>query len=175
MKKILATLAALMITAVTYGQNGQVNFSTKVGTEVDAQIKMPDGSAPGAVAGNPFTAQLLYINGTSTTPVIPTVGFRATPVGVAQFYTLNGGAVDVPGTTSGQLVTLRLVAFNGGSFATSTVRGQSTDFTVTLGGGLVTPPNLAGLTGFTLVNVPEPSTIALGVLGLGALLIRRRK
>ena len=168
-----------MITAVTYGQNGQVNFSTKVGTEVDAPIKMPDGTAPGAVAGNPFTLQLLYINGTSTTPVIPTIGFRATPAGVAQFYSVNGGSVDVPGTVSGQAVTLRLVAFNGTSFgdATSTIKGQSADFSVTLGGGLATPPNLDGLVGFTMTGTttPEPSTIALGVLGLGALLIRRRK
>jgi len=40
---------------------------------------------------------------------------------------------------------------------------------------------LTGLTGFSLTgsapvgNVPEPSTIALGVLGAGALFLRRRK
>ena len=44
------------------------------------------------------------------------------------------------------------------------------------GGGLpITAPNLVGLTSFNLTVVPEPGVIALGVLGLGALLLRRRK
>jgi len=44
-----------------------------------------------------------------------------------------------------------------------------------LGGGTTLPPNLIGLTSFNLFTVPEPSLIALGALGLGALLLRRRK
>ena len=44
------------------------------------------------------------------------------------------------------------------------------------GGGLpITTPNMIGLTSFNLTIVPEPGVIALGVLGLGALLLRRRK
>jgi hypothetical protein len=46
-------------------------------------------------------------------------------------------------------------------------------------GGTGTPAaatlNLVGLTSFNLTAVPEPGVIALGVLGLGALLLRRRK
>jgi len=38
-----------------------------------------------------------------------------------------------------------------------------------------TPTGLVGLTSFNLTIVPEPSLIALGALGLGALLLRRRK
>jgi len=38
-----------------------------------------------------------------------------------------------------------------------------------------TPPGMAGLQSFSLTVVPEPSVIALGALGLGALLLRRRK
>jgi PEP-CTERM motif len=42
--------------------------------------------------------------------------------------------------------------------------------------GTVTPPQVAGFTGFSVIsNVPEPSTIALGVMGLSVLLFRRRK
>jgi len=43
------------------------------------------------------------------------------------------------------------------------------------GGTPFTAPNLTGLTGFFIVPVPEPSTIALGLLGAAGLLIRRRK
>jgi hypothetical protein len=51
-------------------------------------------------------------------------------------------------------------------------------------GGFGSPPSLPGATfgagagqisGFTLTPVPEPSTIALGLLGAAALLMRRRK
>jgi hypothetical protein len=44
-----------------------------------------------------------------------------------------------------------------------------------LGGGITTPPVIAGLDSFSLVATPEPSTIALGVMGASALLFRRRK
>jgi len=46
---------------------------------------------------------------------------------------------------------------------------------LTCGGGPTPASNLIGLQSFGLVGVPEPSMIALGALGLGALLFRRRK
>jgi len=55
--------------------------------------------------------------------------------------------------------------------------GSSLGDLVPPGGGTPTqPPNLLGLRSFELFNVPEPSVIALGVLGAGCLfLLRRRK
>lgn len=53
--------------------------------------------------------------------------------------------------------------------------GFSDIFTMNVGGGALTPPNLTGLRSFNLTIVPEPSLIALGALGFGALLLRRRK
>jgi hypothetical protein len=45
-----------------------------------------------------------------------------------------------------------------------------------LGAGAIVPnPGLPGVTSFNLFAVPEPSLLALGALGLGALLLRRRK
>jgi hypothetical protein len=43
------------------------------------------------------------------------------------------------------------------------------------GGPPITPPAMTGWTSFNVAAVPEPSVIALGALGLGALLLRRRK
>jgi hypothetical protein len=55
--------------------------------------------------------------------------------------------------------------------------GKSAQITIATGGS-GTPPslpaNLVGLQSFAIA-VPEPSTIALGLLGAAALLIRRRK
>jgi hypothetical protein len=48
-------------------------------------------------------------------------------------------------------------------------------FTTPLGGGTLTPPSTTGIRSFNLTVVPEPSLIALGALGLGGLLLRRRK
>jgi hypothetical protein len=57
--------------------------------------------------------------------------------------------------------------------------GDSGVFTVNAALGLapaVPPPNLEGFQSFQLIPVPEPSVIALGVLGAGCLfLLRRRK
>lgn len=46
-----------------------------------------------------------------------------------------------------------------------------------LGGGAIATPSLVGggLKGFILVPVPEPSVIGLGMLGIGALLMLRRR
>jgi hypothetical protein len=55
-------------------------------------------------------------------------------------------------------------------------RGSSEIFlSRALGGGTITPPNMYGWVGFNIHTVPEPSTIALGVLGLGSLLLFRRR
>jgi hypothetical protein len=57
-------------------------------------------------------------------------------------------------------------------------RGWSAIFSpnFALGAGTTLPPNLLGLESFQLFIVPEPSVIALGVLGAGCLfLLRRRK
>jgi len=57
-------------------------------------------------------------------------------------------------------------------------RGESLPFVEAdqLGGGTVLPGTLRGLQSFQLYIVPEPSTIALGILGAGCLfLLRRRK
>jgi len=56
--------------------------------------------------------------------------------------------------------------------------GSSDVFVLTggLGGGTIAPPQTLGLRSFQLTQVvPEPSLIALGALGLGGLLLRRRK
>jgi len=61
-------------------------------------------------------------------------------------------------------------------WANAGVRGQSPSLSLSagLGGGLTTPPNWVGQS-FSLVAVPEPSSMALAGIGAASLLIFRRR
>lgn len=168
MKKLITALAALMITISAFGQ-GAVVFNNRVPPDINAKVTLPDGTGVGAG----FTAQL-YGGPAGTaagalTPLTPTTTFRT---GAAVGY-VNPVDVTVPGVLPGASATIVMKAFNGATFEASSAFGQSSPITVTLGGGTLPPANLTGLTGFAVV--PEPSTIALGILGAGLLLFRRRK
>lgn len=104
---------------------------------------------------------------------------------------LDNQTLGVPATISGVLegqtaaVQLRAWDNQGGTITSweqavanqlTVAQGTSAIFTSQpLGGVLTTPPPMIGLTGFNLAVVPEPSTIALGILGAGSLLFLRRK
>jgi len=110
----------------------------------------------------------------------------------AQFFATSSQVAVVPGATPGQSATVVVRAWQGSSFANaSTTPGQnSAQWTVTTkplggpdpgGGPPKTPPTMTGWgpesgAGLDLITtVPEPTTIALGAIGVGALLLRRRK
>jgi hypothetical protein len=92
----------------------------------------------------------------------------------------------IPGTTTTASVAIAAWNTEGGtvnSLAGAQAAGDpwgisSVGYLDALGSGLQTPPNLpAALTGFSLGAsiVPEPSTIALGVIGASAFLMRLRR
>lgn len=170
MKKLIIAVAALMVTAAAYGQ-GLVSFQNRVSGLVDARVLLPDGT--GAGAG--ITAQLWGgPAGTAVDKLValsPSTTFRTSSAAAMGF--VNAVDVSVPGVAAGVQATLVMRAFNGADWASSALRGESNPITVALGGGVLTPANLVGMNGFTLV--PEPSMIALGVLGAAVLLFRRRK
>jgi hypothetical protein len=89
----------------------------------------------------------------------------------------------IPDTAAGGATVALVAWYNGGtgvSLANSVYHGNSDlVYLSTLGGYIVggapgQPPPL-GVTSFSLVTTPEPSTIALGVIGAASFLIRRRK
>jgi len=146
------------------------------------------------LTGTGFTAALFGGLAPITDERSPSLAFVATavfrPVGTLSGHVIppTGPAPSVPGVVgaSSDRATFQLRAWDnqGGTITSwaaamanpSIAQGSSALFTVPapLGAGAQTPPNLLGLTSFNLV-VPEPGVIALGVLGLGALLLRRRK
>jgi len=172
MKKIIALSAILVVsTAYSFAQ-GTVSFNNRnTGVGIDARVFLMDGT--GAGAG--YTAELLAGTSVDNLTVVGTTDFR-TSSAAAQGY-VNAVTVTIDGIAPGADAVLVMRAYNGASYDSSSEFGESLPITVALGGVGVPPgpsADMIGLQGFTLV--PEPSTIALGVLGAaGLLLLRRRK
>jgi len=166
MKKTLAVIATVMITVTGYSQGTFIfnNFDPAHG--IDAKV-VNLFTLQGLGAG--FTAQMLLVNGTSTTPLLPTTTFQTGAA--AGYVNVPTDPITVPGIPAGSKATLRMLAFNGSAFSSSTIVASSRDVTITLGGGGLPPAPLIGLTSFLtdFTTLPEPSTIALGLLGMAAL------
>ena len=122
-----------------------------------------------------------------------TVLFSTSSATQAGFWVAPAGALGIPGTTySGSGVTAPTSAsivvqawYSGGTsfptyasaVAAGMPAGQGAEFNLeNLGGGSITTPNMVGGQSFSLTTftVPEPGTIALGVMGVCAFLARRR-
>jgi len=180
MKKLILTAVAVMVSVAAFAQ-GQITFNNRVSGVVDARVTFADGQNIGQGVGLGYTAQLFGgPDGTAVanlSALTPNTTFR-TSSAAAQGY-VNGVTVTVPGVDSGAKAVIVMRVFDSASAKV----GESGAITLTLGGGLAVPANLEGLQAFTVTAggtggtpiVPEPSTIALAALGVGALLLRRRK
>lgn len=181
MKKTLLMLVGLCA-AVSVMAQGTCNFVTKVSGSIDAKVT---DKATGLPVGTTFLATL-YAGPTadSLTPVILTSGAALSRNFLASGY-VNGGQQTLQGLTG--TVFMQMRAWDGATGATYAAAeqaggrvGKSNVFQITLGNPQGTPPtvpaNLVGLQAFTVEPglIPEPSVIALGLLGGAALLLRRR-
>jgi len=182
MKKLLVAVAAVLVTAATYGQ-GQVNFNN-FSQNGGAGAPIYDVGSTTAGPGATATAGLFtVVNGLeklqATAPFF-------TGAGADYFIALanSTGAQDgtvtltgIPESTAG--VTFRIKAWDSSAanYDAALIAGKKTgsqQFLGDVGPATLPPNNLNNFTGFTLA-VPEPSTIAFGVIGGLALLLRRRK
>lgn len=174
MKKLLIALAAVLVTAATYGQ-GFVNFNTRVTGGIDAPINF-NGAGPGPS----YSAALFLVNGNTYTVVPESVTTFRSGAGAAY---ISGKVAAVPGVPAGTAAQFVIRAWDtaAGSYdaaaaSTTFAFGQSTQFSVTPTAPPAFPADLpASVTGFNLTIVPEPTTLALGALGAAVLLFRRRK
>jgi hypothetical protein len=189
MKKLLLTTISLAA-AITFA-HGQGTVLFQNVTPVNAPVYDEGGVRPGTdgrLAGSAFRAQLWAgPAGGQLQAIGATANFLTGSPGAGFFI---GGSRAITTVAGGGVASIQVRAWrvtDGPSTANTWDEavargrglGQSTIFTVTTGnpGGdpPTTPVQLTGLTSFNLV--PEPSTIALGIIGgLGTLmLIRRRK
>lgn len=180
MKYTVLTLAATFAAASAFAQ-GTLNFGNRVTSAgIDAPVTDAAGTRIDGAAG---WAQLLAGTGGTLAPVGSPVNFRT---GAAAGYIANT-TVDA-GVAAGSPVDVQMVAWDasvGGSWAEASAAGlggigQSGVLSGIVTGGAGAPPslpaNLTGLTAFSLSPiVPEPSIAALGLLGAGLLVIRRKK
>lgn len=176
MKKLLLTFAALAITlATSYGQ-GEVFFANRIAGSIDARAALT-GAATG-FADSTYNADLAVLSGGNWVAVPGSVTpFRGLPGSAANGY-ITGFGIAIPGFAPGTSVQLKMRGFQGATADPAGLAyGETAPVTVTLGGGTIPVPNMDGLgpNPWNINVVPEPSTIALGVLGAAALLLRRRK
>jgi hypothetical protein len=178
MKNVLLILA-LGFTSLATRAQGTIFFNNRTSVG-DVRVFGDASYTVGAGSLGTVNAQLFLqpAGGGALVPLTPATTFRNNSA-AASFF-VNPVDVTVPGYAAGTSATIVMRAWLGSDFATATIRGQSDAFTIaSLGGinpatGAIVPtPDLAGMQGFTLV-LPEPSTIALGVLGAAALLYRRK-
>jgi len=176
MKKLILAAVAVMVSVAAFAQ-GQITFNNKVGSTIVARVTFGDGPNIGQGVGAGYTAQLFGgADANSLTALLPFTTFRTSSTAVQGY--VNATVVDVAGIAAGAKATIVMRVFD----SASTKVGESAPITITLGGGTLPPANLDGLQAFTITAgssvtpiVPEPSTIALAALGVGALLLRRRK
>jgi len=194
MKKTMLTLALVGMTAVASHAQGTIQFSNTGASAIKYQdvfggpvVNAPDGCVIGIFWGTSASSLALQTPTTVTT----------TSSGVSGLYS-GGTAYPLTGTQPGQVVSLKIAGWlNKGGVTPNAIEGRSTpgithygeSAVVTLattGLGPSTGPGtviIQGPTGtsafrakpFIIEPVPEPSVMALGALGLGALLLRRRK
>jgi hypothetical protein len=190
MKKTLLTLALVGLSAAATYAQGTIQFLNSALSRLQYQetptsaitTAVPLGTHVGAYWGTDQAALVGIGRGTLAGPTSLTAAGGIWPAPGSP-----GGAVyPVAGTQEGQRVWMKIAAWVGGDAQApvgQTHYGESAVVSVLLG-PTAGPGTVMwqGATGAAtdrakpfVIAVPEPSIIALGALGLGALLLRRRK
>lgn len=180
MKKPLLPLFLLALISPSTFAQGEVFFANRITGSIDARVSLVGPGKPAHdFADSTYNAALaVFRNQTWETVPGSVVPFRGLPGTAANGY-ITGFNISIPGFAPGTAVLLRMRGFLGPSFeealASCATAGESAPVTVTLGGGIIPVPNMDGLSPFSIMPCPEPSTIALAILGAAALILRRRK
>lgn len=200
MKTLVSALAFASFATLAFAQ-GTVNFDTKAVLarvyNYNDTFDATGVSTASTVLGTGFWAQLYAVDGTggaesSLVAVGSPVNLRT---GINAGYVVTAAPVNPVVTvtsTAGGAVTLQVRVWSAdyasydAAVAGWNAKDQKTTYgnsavisLASTGSTLVTPPNLTGLTSFSMVAplpVPEPATLALaGIGGLGLIALRRKQ
>jgi len=198
MKKLLLTAAAILATLNIYAQgtgSGTVSYNT-TGVTQDKRVWVNETGVvgDGTLAAGPTYQTALYWGpaGTTDESALVQVGAsaaflnRATDGSAGAAGTFFGGGRTITGlSANGAVVALQsrawCVAPGVTGWDNALQRGEGPIFDLKLKdptNPLETTPTIgaaAGWRGYAITTVPEPSAIALGLLGAGALLMLRRR
>jgi len=186
MNKKLLILSLLALPLTLFGQ-GRVQFANTGTTQITTNS--PTGASGPTTGGNSYLFGLYIAPVGTVDPTAFTMVGTATngtvPVNNGRF---NGGNPFVIPGNNGEAIAFQIRAWTfsaGETYELATdplaYKGVSAIGQVTPTTGTALVPALFGtgpgqIGGFSLQPIPEPSTIALGLLGLGAIaLFRRRK
>jgi len=180
MKKLVLTLAGIALATSLFAQ-GQLNFVT-AGTTTT----IFDVNGTTALSGSSFAADLYYGSVGANPSTFVSAGLNVPfQSGALAGKVFQAGAVTIPGHAADTQVDVQLRAWStvGGvtSWAAAVAAGNNASpvtaptLTIMLKGPPATPLNLSGLGNSSLVAVPEPATMLLGLAGIGGLVFLRRK
>lgn len=174
MKKTLLTATFLFAGAFGLLAQGLVNFyndpySWNDSIENGGNVNYLVLSAPGTPVSDATWTVQLFENGVARGDKIPFYGADWPGVWNAFADPLSGART--LGVAGGQSTSLQVAVFN----ATGAEVGRGPAFNYTPPTSPTPAPSDLLMANFRGFVVPEPSTIALGVLGIGALLLFRRR
>lgn len=181
-KKVLLVIALSLMGVSSVRAQGLIDFRNRITGTIDAAV-FQNSVGGTLLSGANFVAQLYYgASAGSLVPITDAASPFRTGTGAGYWNAGTDSTRVLPGISPGSTVFLQVRVWNTSIAATyDAVRltgsnyGDSNTFPAVAGGGSppTAPAALGGLQQFALV--PEPSTIALGILGAAALLFRRRK
>jgi PEP-CTERM motif len=173
MKKLMITAAALLTACAAYGQ-GQFFFNTH-DTTAGNVLTFLDATAKPVTGSDFFVEVLAGASASSLAPLTPTLALNRTGAG-AGFANPFSGTYTVAGMAGGTSVFVGYRAYEGTGYTTASVKSSlhmATSSVVLT--EPPTPPNEVALGTHSVTLVPEPATLALGLLGLGTILAFRRR
>jgi hypothetical protein len=181
MKKLIPFLVLLVGVSGALAQVVDFNNNRVFATTADRNVYAADRTTP--LVGTNYGAQLYFGTDAASLQAVTTAPARFRVPTTTSPGTWSGGNRTLTGFTAGQTVTLlvRTWDLNAGSTfdaarAAGGAWGEGTPFTYTIPAA-GSPPAAFYIENFrSFALVPEPSVIGLGVIGIGALfMLRRRK
>lgn len=195
MKKTLLVIASLVATVSMMAQ-ANLSFGNKA-TGVNAPVTHKEDGAKvdGGATGDYLATLYMGQKGSTAEALTPVVDVATGGLVAIAFRTgsaagyITSTAVNIQGAAAGVEYAFQMRAWskNGGAtyeaayaaattggMASTVKLGSSNVFTQTPNKPPATPQPLVGLEAFTISYIPEPSILALGLLGGLAFLLRRR-